>query len=278
MEMDIRISADPVRFQRMTSGEIRNNFLLDNLFQPDKVTLSYYLQDRAMVGSALPIKKSLQLEQPDGMSDSCFTERRETGIINVGSAGTVKVGDTSYTLEHFDVLYIGKGEWDVTFQSADAKNSAKFYFLAFPAQQSHPCAMATFKDAEAVHLGSQPDANKRTIYKMIYPENIPTSQLVMGYTVLEEGSIWNTMPAHTHLRRCEIYLYCDMDDDSLVFHFMGQPDETRHIVIRNEQAVYSPSWSMHSGAGLRRYMFVWAMGGENQEFTDMQGFPLDSLR
>ncbi len=276
--MENRYSADAVRFERMSTEEIRDTFLIRNLFAPDKIELIYLFDDRAIVGSAVPAKGPLKLEAGEQLASKYFAERREIGVFNIGDIGIIIVDGRKFELGFKDLLYISKGNKDIQFQSASAAKPAKFYIISYPAHASYPLTFVKQSDVQAVKLGSDAEANKRTIYKYIHPEGIKSCQLVMGCTDLAPNSVWNTMPAHTHIRRTEIYLYFAMESDSAVFHFMGRPDQTRHIVVRNQQVVFSPSWSIHSGVGMKNYSFIWAMGGENQDFTDMQGFSPDVLK
>lgn len=276
--MDVRYVADQVRYQTMTTDELRNSFLVDNLFKEGEIVLLYTDVDRAIVGSVVPTSKKLKLEaSKKEMSAEYFTERREIGIINIGAEGGITVDGKTYELENRDALYIGRGSKQIEFESADSKKPAQYYLLSYPAHTEYPTSIVKKANANPVHLGSQEEANKRTIYQYIHEGGVKSCQLVMGFTQLEPGSIWNTMSAHTHQRRTEIYLYFDIDKDDLIFHFMGKPEATRHIVIRNRQVVLSPSWSLHSGAGTRNYAFIWGMGGENQEFSDMDGIDMDDL-
>lgn len=276
--MEIRYLADPVRFQRMTTQEIRASFLVDRLFQPETIYLLYTEVDRAIIGSAVPKKNALVLEASKELGAEYFCERREIGVLNIGGNGRITVDGQQYDLGNRDGLYIGKGSKEIIFSSEDARQPAAFYLLSFPAHTTYPTKQAKLSDAEAVQLGSPEAANQRTIYKYIHPRGIPSCQVVMGFTVLAPGSVWNTMPPHTHERRMEVYLYFDMAEDTRVFHLMGTPDETRHIVVANRQAVISPSWSIHSGVGTGAYTFCWGMGGENQTFEDMDGVAIDQIK
>jgi 4-deoxy-L-threo-5-hexosulose-uronate ketol-isomerase len=276
--METRYSADVIRFEKMNTEEIRNTFLVRTLFAPDKIELVYWFDDRAIVGSAVPVKTPLKLEAGEELACEYFAERRELGVINIGDAGIITVDGRKFTLGCKDLLYIGKGSKDIQFESAKAQKPAKFYIVGYPAHTGYPMMLAKQADAQTVKLGSDEEANKRTIYKYIHPDGIKSCQLVMGCTDLAPNSVWNTMPGHTHVRRTEVYMYFGVGPDSVVFHFMGKPEQTRHIVVRNEQVVLSPSWSIHSGAGLKNYSFVWAMGGENQDFADMQGFSLEQIK
>jgi 4-deoxy-L-threo-5-hexosulose-uronate ketol-isomerase len=277
--MEVRYSTDPQGFQRMTQDELRTMFLIDSLFVPDAVPMVYSDIDRSITGSAVPVKKSLKLlSSKKEMAAEYFTERREVGVINIGGKGTIVVDGRKFEMNHKDALFIGKESKEIVFESAKPKEPAQFYFVSYPAHAKYPTAHAKFSDAEPAKLGSQKDANKRTIYKYIHPNGIKSCQLVMGLTELEEGSVWNTMPPHTHQRRSEVYMYFKLAPGSLVFHMMGQPTETKHIVIRDRQAVLSPSWSIHAGVATQAYTFIWAMGGENQVFDDMDGVNLGEMK
>ena len=274
--MQMLYLADQVRYQRMNTDELRQTFLVDDLFQPGKVVLHYTEADRGIVGSVVPLKIELVLPTGKELASKYFTERREIGIINIGDTGTVVVDKKEFVLKNRDGLYIGRGNKNISFQSEKDKNPAKFYLLSYPAHKTYPIKKIDQKMSEVVPLGSSEASNKRTIYKYIRPPEVESCQLVMGMTTLESGSIWNTMAPHTHERRTEIYLYFDLADQVL-FHFMGRPEQTRHLVIRDKQAVVSPSWSIHAGAGTKAYSFIWGMGGENQEFTDMDGIDFENI-
>ena len=225
--------------------------------------------ERSVVGSAVPVNGALKLEAGKELASDHFCDRREVGILNIGGTGTVTVDGTVYDMDNLDCLYIGRGSKEISMDSNESSKPAKFYILSYPAHADYPTTHAKKSDAEPVKLGSLKDSNERTIFKYIHPQGIRSCQLVMGITALEEGSVWNTMPCHTHERRTEVYLYFDIDEDAAVFHMMGTGDETKHIVVRDGQAVISPMWSIHCGAGTRAYTFCWGMGGENQVFTDM---------
>jgi 4-deoxy-L-threo-5-hexosulose-uronate ketol-isomerase len=277
--MKTRIVADQVRYQRMTTAELRESFLVEDLFEPGAVNLFYTDADRAVIGSIVPTEKKLVLPSSNApLASEYFAERREIGLINTGAAGNVIVDKKSYAMDNCDGLYIGRGIRRIEFESRDSSEPARFFLTSYPAHMTHLTAHIKRSDAEAVELGSVRDANKRTIYKYIHPKGIASCQLVMGFTQLKEGSIWNTMPPHTHSRRTEVYLYFNVDPTGRVFHMMGTPKETRHLVVKNGQAVISPSWSIHAGAGTRNYSFVWAMGGENQDFDDMDRIAIEELR
>lgn len=275
--MEVRYAPDQERYTRMNTTEIRQSFLIDRLFEPDQVRLVYSHTDRLIVGSAVPSAGPLRLEAGRELAADYFTQRREIGVLNIGDEGAVRVEGVDYTLANRDMLYIGRGNREIIFSSLSPEHPAHFYLVSLPAHASYPTRLARMEEAEPAVLGSQKDANRRTLYKFIHPGGIQSCQLVMGFTQLAEGSVWNTMPAHTHERRSEVYLYFDVDPDAVVFHLMGPGPETRHIVVRNGQAVLSPSWSIHAGAGTRNYSFVWAMGGENQEFSDMDGVKMEDL-
>ncbi len=269
---------DPVRFSRMNTEELRKSFLLGEVFVRDALTMQYVESDRAVVGGAYPVKKELALPAWKELASHTFTERRELGILNIGGPGQVSVEGKPYPMHTKDMLYIGRGAKRIVFKSSRASHPAQYYFLSYPAHAQYPTEHAGIEDAEPVRLGSVEGANRRTLYKIIHPGGMKSCQLVMGFTEIEPGSVWNTMPPHTHARRMEIYLYFDMDPDTRVFHLMGLPSETRHVVVADRQAVISPSWSIHSGAGTGPYTFCWGMGGENQEFDDMDAAKTGELR
>jgi 4-deoxy-L-threo-5-hexosulose-uronate ketol-isomerase len=275
--MDVRYPPDPKSFERMNTAEIRQSFLLDDLFLPGELKLVYSHVDRMVIGSAVPTGASLRLEAGPELAADYFAQRREIGAINIGGQGSIRVDGQDYTMANRDVLYIGRGSREIEFSTADANNPARFYLVSLPAHTSYPTQLAKQEEAEPVRLGSQAESNQRIIYKCIHAQGIQSCQLVMGFTELAEGSVWNTMAAHTHERRSEVYMYFDLPEDAVVFHLIGQGHETRHVVVRNSQAVISPSWSLHAGAGTRNYTFVWAMGGENQEFSDMDAIGMNEL-
>ncbi|MFC1620202.1 5-dehydro-4-deoxy-D-glucuronate isomerase [Candidatus Neomarinimicrobiota bacterium] len=270
-------SADEVRYQRMTTEELKSAFLIEQLFETDIIRLVYSDIDRAITGSAAPVMKKLELSVAAELASDFFTQRRELGVINIGQAGSVIVDKEKFALSHLDGLYIGRGSKRIEFSNDDAKSPALFYLLSYPAHKDYPTTHIKLAEAEPVHLGSMEESNERTIYKYIHPDGVKSCQLVMGLTKLKPGSVWNTMPAHTHPRRMEVYFYFDLPEDAVVFHLMGQPEQTRHIVIRNQEAVVSPSWSIHSGVGTSNYTFIWGMGGENQEFGDMSHVSMEDL-
>jgi len=276
--MEVRFSTDPNGFRAMTTQDLRRSFLIDNLFLPDEVPMVYSDIDRSITGTAVPVKGTLKLlSSKKEMATEFFGERREIGVINIGLDGVIRIDGKEFPMAHKDALYIGRGAREVEFAGRSADKPAVFYFVSYPAHKEFPTTRAKFTEAEPVKLGSQKDANKRTIYKYIHPNGIKSCQLVMGLTELEEGSVWNTMPPHTHQRRSEVYMYFNLDANAMVVHLMGQPEETRHLVIRNRQAVLNPSWSIHAGVGTQSYSFIWAMGGENQVFDDMDGVGVKEL-
>ena len=277
--MEVRYSPDISGYKTLKTEELRRAFLMESLFEEDRIITFYFDIDRAIVGGALPIRNPLSLlGSKKEMAAGYFAERREIGIFNVGGDGRVKADGQEFSVGYKDAVYIGRGTKEVVFSSTDPANPAYFYFVSYPAHASHPTALLKTGRVFSTRLGSQKEANLRTINRYIHPDGVKSSQLVMGLTELDEGSIWNTMPSHTHQRRTEIYFYFNMVNGSVVFHVMGEPAETRHIVIRKNQAVISPSWSIHSGAGTGSYSFIWAMGGENQEFEDMDPVDMSSLK
>ncbi|GAB6087676.1 5-dehydro-4-deoxy-D-glucuronate isomerase [Alkaliphilus crotonatoxidans] len=267
--LEIRYASSNKDAKNYDTQRLREEFHVGGLFQADDIRLVYTHYDRMIAGSVTPVKKELKLEAGKEIGAEYFLERRELGIINIGGKGIVILDGKEYELDQRDGLYVGMGIKDVSFKSVDEANPAKFYLNSAPAHQSYPTVKINIKDANPVKLGSPQELNQRTIYQYVHPNVCKSCQLVMGMTLLEEGSVWNTMPSHTHDRRMEVYLYFDMDDDAMVFHMMGEPKETRHIIMRNQEAVISPSWSIHSGVGTKKYTFIWGMVGENQTFTDM---------
>ncbi len=269
---------DAVRYPRMTTQELRESCLLGDLYEPGKLNLTYVDFERAVVGIAAPLTSPLVLGADPELRAKYFTERRELGVLNIGGAGTVTVDGKCYDLRNLDVLYIGCGNSEVIFASSDKANPAVYYLLSYPAHASYPVALVRKEDALPTTLGSLETCNRRTIYKYIHLDGARSCQLVMGVTHLEPGSNWNTMPAHTHSRRSEIYFYFNVNSEARVFHLMGPPEETRHIVLRDKDVVVSPTWSIHSGVGTRAYSFCWGMGGENQDYGDMDAAPVESLK
>jgi 4-deoxy-L-threo-5-hexosulose-uronate ketol-isomerase len=273
------LMADPVRFPRMTTADLRESFLHNTLYEPGKINFNYVVDaDRAAIGMVAPVDAPIALPTYPQLRAAYFTERRELGALNIGGNGIIKVAGKSYELNNLDVLYIGRGNAEVTFESKDKKNPAVFYLLSYPAHAVYPVALVRKEEANPTELGSAETCNHRTICKYIHLEGARSCQLVMGVTHLHPGSDWNTLPAHTHDRRTEIYMYFNMPDTARVIHLMGPPDETRHIVMANRDVVSSPVWSIHAGVGTQAYSFCWGMGGENQVYSDMDPAPVESLR
>ncbi len=277
-EMKTFMMADPARYPRMTTGELRETFLIQGLYEAGSIHLTYVDLDRAVIGMAAPLADPLTLPAEPELRANYFTERREVGALNIGGAGVIHVGQSNYELANLDVLYIGRGNADIRFESKSADQPAIFYLLSYPAHTSYPVTLVRKQDAQPAELGSAETCNKRTIYKYIHQAGAKSCQLVMGMTQLHAGSAWNTMPPHTHMRRSEVYLYFDVADGARVFHLMGPSSETRHLVVSNREAVVSPGWSIHAGMGTQAYRFCWGMGGENQDYADMDPAPLASLR
>ncbi len=276
--METRLSPSPTEYPQLDTDSLRGAFLLDTLFAPDRVQLVYSDADRAIIGSAVPGASSLKLAADAELRAAYFCERRELGILNIGEAGTVEVDGNPFDLGRLDCLYVGRGSQNVSFSSRNPGTPAAFYLLSYPAHADYPTALARREDAAKVELGTVADANRRTIHKCIHAGGVKSCQLVMGFTQLHEGSVWNTMPPHTHTRRSEVYVYFDLGPGRRVMHFMGTPRQTRHLVVAERQAVISPSWSIHCGCGTGAYSFCWGMGGENQAFDDMDPAPLNTLR
>lgn len=275
--MKVRQASGQQDYKNYDTKRLREEYLIENLFIADSIELTYSHFDRIIAGGAMPIKGELILTAGDELRAQYFLERREMGIINIGDKGYVIADGVRYEMEKYDCLYLGRGVKDVKFISSDGGAPAKFYFNSVPAHKEFPTVHMPNKQATPVRLGSKAECNERTIYKYIHGGGIKSCQLVMGLTILNEGSVWNTMPVHTHERRMEVYLYFDMKE-SIVFHMMGPKDETRHIIMHNEQAVISPSWSIHSGCGTSNYTFIWGMCGENQAFDDMDGIKTEDLK
>jgi 4-deoxy-L-threo-5-hexosulose-uronate ketol-isomerase len=276
--MKTRYTADNIRYKTMTTQELREAFLIDTLFKEDEVEMIYCEVERSVTGSAVPVNKVLTLDAGKELAANYFCERREVGILNIGGSGKVTVDGTDYPMEKLDCLYVGRGSKGIKMESNSSTSPAKFYILSYPAHTEYPTTHARKADATPVELGSQKESNERTIYKYIYPDGIRSCQLVMGVTILNEGSVWNTMPGHTHERRTEVYFYFDIDEEAAVFHMMGPQDETKHLTVHNGEAVISPMWSIHSGVGTQAYSFCWGMGGENQDFDDMDHIGIKNLK
>ena len=276
--MEQRYPLDPEKTKTLTTQELRKHYLVENLFVEDSNQMVYSHSDRMIIGGALPVHQTLHLAgDKEALASDLFLARRELGVINIGGPGRITAGGETFAMAHRDGLYVGMGVDPVNFESDDPAHPARYYFLSAPAHASYPTIHIPIANAEPLHLGDDAHSNKRTIYKYIYPGGVASSQLTMGLTPLAPNNIWNTMPPHLHSRRMEVYFYFDLKDDNVVFHLMGQPNETRHLVIRNEQAVISPPWSIHAGAGTGNYAFIWAMAGENKDFTDMYPVTLDEL-
>lgn len=276
--MEIRYASNPKDVKYYTTDRLREEFHIQGLFAGSKIKMVYSHNDRIIVAGLMPVSEELHLEGGKELASEYFLERREMGCINIGGKGVITVDGVKYEMNPRDGIYIGMGSKDIAFMAEDSKEPPKFYVVSCPAHASYPIVKIDITKAKKVPLGSAQDCNKRVINQYIHPEVIKSCQLAMGLTQLESGSNWNTMPSHTHDRRMEVYLYLDMGDNDAVFHMMGEPDETRHIVMHNEEAVISPSWSIHSGVGTRAYSFIWAMCGENQEFNDMDFIETRSLR
>ena len=280
--MDIRYSASPNDVKRYTTEELRNEFLITDLYQADKVCVTYSHVDRMVVFGIMPVNEEVSIDKGidvwANFGTKFLLERREIGFFNIGETGVCIVDGTEYVMENKDCIYIAMGTKTVTFKSIDKTKPAKFYGVSAPAHKSYETKLIEIKNAAKKPLGALETSNKRVINQFIHPDVLPTCQLLMGLTILEPGSVWNTMPSHTHERRMEVYTYFDITDDNAVIHMMGHPQETRHIIMKNEEAVISPSWSIHSGCGTSSYAFIWAMGGENQTFDDMDHIKTTDLK
>ncbi|AHM74257.2 5-dehydro-4-deoxy-D-glucuronate isomerase [Yersinia hibernica] len=278
--MQVRQSIHSDHAKQLDTAGLRREFLIENIFVADEYTMTYSHIDRIIVGGILPIEKTVSIGDEVGkqLGVSYFLERRELGVINIGGPGLVSVDGQVYEIGREEALYVGKGARVVTFSSLESQTPAKFYYNSAPAHTSYPNKKITLAEAAPQTLGDDATSNRRTINKYIVPDVLPTCQLTMGLTKLAPGNLWNTMPCHTHERRMEVYFYFDMDDETAVFHMMGQAQETRHLLVHNEQAVISPSWSIHSGVGTKRYTFIWGMVGENQVFGDMDHIAVSELR
>jgi 4-deoxy-L-threo-5-hexosulose-uronate ketol-isomerase len=273
-----RFAVSPKEAKLMNTEDLRENFLIETLFTADVVSLTLSHFDRYMVGGAMPINQKIDLPNPDALKAQYFLERREIGMINVGGKGIVTADGEQFEIDFKEALYLGRGTKEVSFESADSNNPAKFYLNSAPAHQAFPSKKVTKAEAEIVELGSVETANHRIINKLIVNSVVKSCQVQMGMTELKTGSVWNTMPAHTHDRRMEIYFYFEIPQNQSVCHFMGQPQETRHIWMQNEQAVISPNWSIHSGAGTSNYSFIWGMAGENLDYGDMDHCAINDLK
>lgn len=276
--MDIRYANHPEDVKKYDTKKLREHFLIENLFVKDEISLTYSHVDRFITGGAYPINEELKLTGGKEIGAEYFLQRREMGIINIGGKGVVILDGVEYEMEPRDGIYIGMGTKEVSFKSVDSNNPAKFYINSVPAHTKYPTVKIDISKANPIKLGDLSSSNKRTIYQYVHPNVCKSCQLLMGMTILEPNNVWNTMPCHTHERRMEVYFYFDIDEEARVMHFMGEPIETRHIIVANEQAVISPSWSIHSGVGTSNYTFIWGMAGENQVFEDMDAVDIKEMR
>ena len=276
--MRTRYANNPRDSKRYDTEELRENYLVEDIFKDDQIELAYSHVDRIIFGGIKPVYKELKLEAGKEMGVDYFLERRELGIINIGGKAIVTIDGTEYELKEKDGLYVGKGNKEVSFKSVNPEEPAKLYVNSVPAHKEYETVKIDIEKANPVRLGDNKTLNKRTIYQYVHPNVCESCQLLMGLTMLEPGNAWNTMPCHTHERRMEVYFYFDMDEDTRVFHLMGEPTETRHLVVKNEECVISPSWSIHSGVGTSNYTFIWGMCGENKTFDDMDHISMDILR
>lgn len=264
--------------QSMNTEEIRNNFLIDGIFVNDEIKYNYSYCDRIIVGGAMPVEKELSFDMAGEIGVEYFLERREIGFINIGGAGYITVDGEKFELNERDGIYVGQGNKEVKIGSTNKDNPMKLYFMSTSAMKHCKTVKIEFSQAKPLHLGDQASLNKRTIYQYVHPNVCESNQLLMGMTLLEPGNVWNTMPTHTHERRMETYFYFNMKEETRMFHMMGEPKETRHVIMKNEQAIISPSWSIHGGVATGEYAFIWAMAGENQTFSDMQAVPMEELK
>lgn len=278
ISVSVRQVVGPEDTARRDTQGLRDGFVIEELFRPGEANLTYSHLDRMIIGGVVPLSAALNIERIAETGTDGFLERREAAVINIGGAGTVSVGGKAYELGFQEALYVGMGEGALSFASADPANPALFYLLSAPAHRTCPTVLITRGMAKQVKVGSAEESNSRTINQYVHPDVCESCQLLVGLTMFEPGSVWNTMPAHVHDRRMEVYLYFGMQEATRIFHFMGEPSETRHVVLKNHEAVLSPGWSIHSGAGTGRYAFIWAMAGDNMSFTDMDKVPMESLR
>lgn len=276
--MEIRFAQSPQEVATLNTELLRDHFLIQHLFKTDAIQLTYSHYDRMIIGGIMPVNKAVELNNPEELKANYFLERREMGIANVGGAGKVIVDGVEYDLSKLDCIYIGKGAKEVRFISNDPAQPGLYYILSCPAHQTYPTAVCKKEAASPLELGAANTSNKRTVYKYIHLEGLQSCQLVMGITVLEEGSVWNSVPPHTHTRRMEVYFYFDVPQEHRVFHFMGEPQATKHIVMANQEAVISAPWSTHFGCGTSNYGFIWGMCGENLVYTDMDPAPINTLK
>lgn len=275
---EVRFASHPMDAKHYDTCQLREHYLIEKVFSADEVNIVYTMHDRMIAGGVMPVNEVVELEPIDILRNDWFLGRREMGIFNVGGKGFVKAGDETYPMDYKETLYLGRGERKVTFESLDPDKPAKFYFCSAPAHMTYPDHLTTRDEAVKMELGCLEESNHRVINRMLVKEVAPSCQLQMGMTELMPGSTWNTMPAHTHERRMEVYFYFELPEDQAVCHFMGQPEETRHIWMKNEQAVISPEWSIHSACATRNYTFIWAMCGENLDYGDMDGCAVTELR
>ena len=278
MKIDVRHASHPEAVRAFDTEKLREQFLIETMFTHGEIVLTYSHYDRMVIGGAMPLDVPLVLSAPKAVGQERFLAERELGALNLGGAGRIRLDGTAYDLARLDCLYIGKGIVDVRFESVDPVDPAKFYLVSAPAHAVHPTVHLTPEKARQMTIGALETANRRSIFQFIHPEVCQSCQLTMGFTMLEPGSVWNTMPSHTHDRRMEAYLYFDVPADQRIFHFMGEGTQTRHLLVANEQAVISPPWSIHSGAGTSNYNFIWAMAGDNKNFTDMDHIAMSELR
>ncbi|KAB7731105.1 5-dehydro-4-deoxy-D-glucuronate isomerase [Rudanella paleaurantiibacter] len=278
LSLPIRQAIAVTEMAQLGTENLREQFLIESLFEADEIQLVYTHYDRVITGGAMPLLDAVELPPYENLKTDFFLKRRELGVINVGGTGSVTVDGETYTLNTLDGLYVGQGSQSVQFRSDDPATPARYFLMSAPAHHAYPTAKLAKEDANPTRLGARETANERTIYKYIHAGGLTSCQLVMGLTVLEPGSVWNTMPAHTHDRRMEVYCYFDLHSDHRVFHLMGPPQQTRHLVVANHQAVLSPPWSIHSGCGTSSYSFIWGMAGENMDFTDMDFTPISELK
>ena len=278
--MDVRQSIHTEHAKQLDTAGLRREFLIEKIFEADNYTLTYSHIDRIIIGGVMPVQQSVTIGAEVGkqLGVSYFLERRELGVINIGGPGLIEVDGKTWEIGHQEALYVGQGAQSVVFRSSETSQPAKFYYNSAPAHTRYPDKKITLEEAVKATLGDAATSNRRTINKFIVPDVLPTCQLTMGLTRLDDGNLWNTMPCHTHERRMQVYFYLDMAEESAVFHMMGQPQETRHLLVHNEQAVISPSWSIHAGVGTQRYTFIWGMVGENQVFDDMDHVSISALR
>ncbi len=276
--MEQRYESSPREVERMNTQELRDNFLVENLFSKGKSNFIYSHYDRMVMGGIIPSTRTINLPNYDQLKSKYFLDRREVGIINIGGKGDIVADGKSYSMQKLSCLYLGRGTKKVSFKSNSPKKPAQYFLFSAPAHRDFPNVLFTKEKASPVTLGASETSNHRTIYKYIHGDGIQSCQVVMGLTVLQKGNVWNTMPAHTHDRRSEVYCYFDVPKKQGVMHFMGQPQETRHLWVQNNQAIISPPWSIHAGSGTASYSFIWAMAGENQDFTDMDFIELKNIR